>query len=216
MKVFPSVVICLGHKLNVDRSLPPSVMERITEVGEVLRTLPVDSDRACLFTGGDPGRLGVSEGRAMKVAFEKFILPDLIAEGTELSMMCEEASRNTVENALYCRDMLRDIGCQKIYLVSSDYHIPRSQLIFKAVFDLCGIAVVSCPSSTQNRSGALREGSDLPRDVNAWNLREKIDFEMKVVQGINNIIGRYSLGPVDNVSIDSAQVYLSAMYNSLP
>lgn len=211
MKVFPNIVVCLGHKLNVDQSPPPSLLERIAEVSNVLNALPADSDRACLFTGGDPNRLGISEGQAMKLAFEKHASTSAVP-----TILCETASRNTVENALYCAEILKDTGCKAIYLVSSDYHMPRSRLIFKSVFDQNGIDIIPCPSYTQNRSGCLRSGADLPNDVNFWNLRERLDFELRVVPRINDMIGRYNLGPLDNADIDAARVQLCTMYSALP
>lgn len=48
------------------------------------------------------------------------------------SVIEEGKSRNTVENVLYSREILKKLKAKKVCLVTSAYHMPRSILIFKS------------------------------------------------------------------------------------
>ena len=44
-------------------------------------------------------------------------------------------SRDTVGDAFYCLDFFKDIKLKKIHVVTSDYHVNRTRVIFNKIFD---------------------------------------------------------------------------------
>lgn len=53
----------------------------------------------------------------------------------------EKESPNTHHHAVYCRDLLRDAGIERIYLVTHFWHMPRAM----AAFRQAGVEVVPAP-----------------------------------------------------------------------
>ena len=60
----------------------------------------------------------------------------------EEAFLLEERSRNTYENAVYTREMLSEAGINKILLVTSAAHMPRSVKLFEAQ----GFEVIPAPT----------------------------------------------------------------------
>ena len=60
----------------------------------------------------------------------------------EDAFLLEEQSRNTYENAFYTRKMLDEVGINKILLVTSAAHMPRSMRLFEAQ----GFEVIPAPT----------------------------------------------------------------------
>lgn len=46
-------------------------------------------------------------------------------------VLLEKTSRNTLENALYGRDMLQEKGVRSILLITSRYHLKRATILFR-------------------------------------------------------------------------------------
>lgn len=46
-------------------------------------------------------------------------------------VILEKSSRNTLENALYARDLLAEVHIRSIILITSRYHMKRSTLLFR-------------------------------------------------------------------------------------
>jgi len=61
----------------------------------------------------------------------------------------EKASRNTLENALYARELIEKKGIHSITLITSRYHLKRSTLIFRNIFPP-EIAVYPHPVDSKN------------------------------------------------------------------
>ena len=41
------------------------------------------------------------------------------------TIILEEESKNTIENALHCKHIIKIRGINEIFLVTSDFHLPR-------------------------------------------------------------------------------------------
>ena len=85
---------------------------------------------------------------------------------SEAHLLCESASRNTAENALYSARILREAGWHRVVLVSHRTHLFRARLVFR----LAGIAVVGCLGvPSRSVAAALRsvvhEAVALPRSI---------------------------------------------------
>jgi uncharacterized SAM-binding protein YcdF (DUF218 family) len=61
----------------------------------------------------------------------------------------EKASRNTLENALYSRDLIARRNVRSITLITSRYHMMRAILIFRSTLPK-DIAVYPCPVDSRN------------------------------------------------------------------
>ena len=61
----------------------------------------------------------------------------------------EKASRNTLENAIFAREMLVKQNIRSIHLITSRYHMKRSLLIFRSILPK-DIAIYPCPVSVKN------------------------------------------------------------------
>ena len=61
----------------------------------------------------------------------------------------EKASRNTLENAIFAREMLLKQNVRSIHLITSRYHMKRSLLIFRSILPK-DIAIYPWPVSVKN------------------------------------------------------------------
>ena len=62
---------------------------------------------------------------------------------SHIAFMLEEDSKTTVENAIYCREIVDGYGCKDVVLVTNEFHMPRAHLIFKSVFKSCTIHCIA-------------------------------------------------------------------------
>lgn len=87
---------------------------------------------------------------------------DLVREHPGESIILENVSRNTFENALYARDLLERKGVTSIQLITSRYHMKRALLLFRHVLPK-DVAIYPHPVDSRNlhekwwsHSGSLR------------------------------------------------------------
>jgi hypothetical protein len=118
------VVVVLGQSLNPDGT-PPSTLTARIEAAATQWAL--HSEIILLLTGGDPARTGQSEAKVMR----DLLLPLGVADS---SIILEEQSLNTLQNASYCFPILKELNVQEICLLSSEFHIPRAEYLFEAFF----------------------------------------------------------------------------------
>lgn len=111
----------------------------------------------------------------------------------EEALWLETESQNTYENALYCKEILAENEIDRVLLVTSAMHMPRSV----ALFEKQGIEVVPVPvdfnitedQSPQDKTGSLLskivdvipQASNLALTTNA--MKEYLGFFMYKVQG---------------------------------
>jgi uncharacterized SAM-binding protein YcdF (DUF218 family) len=75
-----------------------------------------------LLVGGNPGRAASTDADEMNHVLREF--------GANAEWL-ENASDNTMENALYARRILRETGISRIYLVTHAWHMPRARHAFE-------------------------------------------------------------------------------------
>ena len=78
-----------------------------------------------LSGGSDPQRHAFSEARAMAIFLQDLGVP-------EQALVLEEASRNTLENAVFTAQLLNERGIRHVLLVTSALHMPRALALFAA------------------------------------------------------------------------------------
>ncbi len=92
-----------------------------------------------LVSGGSPSDRAPTLARMMADVLEQ-------AFGVPVAMI-EDRSRNTRENAMFSARILRQHGLQRIFLVSSAWHLPRAV----AAFEQEGLAVTPAPTAFEHR-----------------------------------------------------------------
>lgn len=96
-----------------------------------------------ILTGGhDPQYRATSSAEAMRRFMSALGVPDS-------AMVLEERSRNTSQNAVFTADILARRGIDRILLVTSAIHMPRS----KALFEAQGLEVI--PAATDHEVQAI-------------------------------------------------------------
>ena len=83
----------------------------------------------------------VFAGRPAEAPIIRRFLTDLGVPSGKIIL--EEQSRDTVDNARFCREILHRHGFHHPLLVSSAYHLPRALRAFQA----CGVPVTAVPAN---------------------------------------------------------------------
>jgi uncharacterized SAM-binding protein YcdF (DUF218 family) len=108
--------------------------ERVTEGLRLALRYP---QAKVVFTGGVGGLLSRDEEATRPVA--QFLIDAGVARDR---IVLEGRSRNTYENALFTRDLVKPAPGERWYLVTSAYHMPRAMGLFrKAGFDVVAYPV---------------------------------------------------------------------------
>jgi uncharacterized SAM-binding protein YcdF (DUF218 family) len=98
-----------------------------------------ETGKPLLVTGGKPLGTSLSEAAQMKQVLEQeFNVPVRWAEGD---------SDNTAENARFSRELLKQDGIARIYLVTHAWHMPRAVISFQRA----GFEVVPAPTAYTTR-----------------------------------------------------------------
>lgn len=154
--------------------------ERITEG---LRLALQHPEAKIVFTGGVGGLLSIGEEATQPVA--RFLMDAGVARER---IILEGQSRNTYENAVFTRDLVKPAPDERWYLVTSAYHMPRAMGLFRKV----GFDVVAYPVDYRTRG---------PEDLKR--LFERIPQGlMRLDLGTNEWIGLIAyraLGRIDEV-----------------
>jgi uncharacterized SAM-binding protein YcdF (DUF218 family) len=76
---------------------------------------------------------------------------DIIKDGGEMGdgIALEKVSRNTLENAIYARELLTSRNVSSIKLITSRYHMKRATLIFRSILPK-DVAIYPHPVSSSN------------------------------------------------------------------
>jgi uncharacterized SAM-binding protein YcdF (DUF218 family) len=110
-------------------------LERLRYAAKLYR----ETLKPILVTGGAPLGNYISEAEQMKQVLEhEFNIPVQWTEG---------ASDNTLENARLCRQLLKQAGITRIYLVTHAWHMPRAVQVFQTA----GFQVVPAPTGYTTR-----------------------------------------------------------------
>ena len=94
------------------------------------------------LTGGVGGLLSIGQEATQPVA--RFLMDAGVAKER---LILEGESRNTYENAVFTRDLVKPAPGERWYLVTSAYHMPRAMGLFRKV----GFDVVAYPVDYRTR-----------------------------------------------------------------
>lgn len=143
----PHGIVVLGGAVSPDVSHARKdialneAAERMTAVAKLARDYP---QAKIAFTGGS-GRLfgGATEADFVTALFESFGIP-------RDRLVLENRARNTVENALFTRDLVQPKPAERWLLVTSAHHMPRSVGLFRKA----GFPVEAYPVDFRTRGSA--------------------------------------------------------------
>ncbi|HIJ94911.1 MAG TPA: YdcF family protein [Desulfuromonadales bacterium] len=125
------------------------------------RQEPHKADAIVVLAGGK-GRVeeGVKLFRNLRAAHLFFIGVDPTVRKSDLyrpgrgdpspeNVILEKASRNTLENAIYGRDLIVRSGVRSVLLITSRYHLKRASLLFRNALPP-DVAIYPYPVDTKN------------------------------------------------------------------
>lgn len=128
MKTYKNVLIVLGCAPKRD-GRPSDCM--ISRVRKAINLAKKNNFSKILLSGG-PTR-GVPESEVMRIMMLKFVEPGRI--------ITERHSRTTVQNAVFCWNILKDKRPKKITIVTSRHHMPRVRHIFSKLYSHMGASL---------------------------------------------------------------------------
>jgi uncharacterized SAM-binding protein YcdF (DUF218 family) len=141
----PDGIIVLGGMITPDVSAARHDVvlnesaERVTVVAELARRYP---NARILFSGGS-GALLFDEAKEAE-----FVVRLLESFGiTRARVLLEDRARNTVENAVYAKQVAQPKAGERWLLVTSAYHMPRAVGVFRQA----GFAVEAFPADWRTR-----------------------------------------------------------------
>jgi uncharacterized SAM-binding protein YcdF (DUF218 family) len=157
----PDGIIILGGAIGPEMSAArgePSLneaAERMTVVAGLARQLP---QARIVFSGGNASLFGGGPSEAV------FVVPMLESFGIPAARIeLESASRNTHENAVFARDLIKPKPGERWLLVTSAHHMPRAVGAFRRA----GFPVEAYPVDWRTRS--MRDLAS-PFGMAAWGL----------------------------------------------
>lgn len=126
-----------------------------------LRQRTVSTDAIVVLTGGrgrvEEGIRLYQAGRARRLFLvgvdpsvrKADLFTEKLGERGGEDIILEKASRNTLENALYSRDLIARYEIRSVQLITSRYHMKRAVLIFHSVLPK-DVAVYPYPVDSKN------------------------------------------------------------------
>lgn len=114
------VIVVLGHPANADGTPSPAMQEQVALAAALYRA---GLAPALLFTGG----------AVYNEHVEAQVMADLaVQQGVPAAAAATEAhSRDTVENARYCRQIMQARGWRDAIIVTTPYHVRRASRVFR-------------------------------------------------------------------------------------
>lgn len=240
-------VLCLGLGLYPNGTAKDSLIRRCDKVLEIVRDL-TGTGIPCklILSGGDAVGCNISEARAMfqYISSKVHVHNSLLIPGINgpmqgfscstdhgrCTIVLEEKSKNTIENFLFSSACLPPITGKDfpLYIVSSDYHMPRASLLAKSIlksewhnrFKMIStvsrqwqnsVTITDCQLSSHSGSKSCileksmyRTIKERPIDTEEWYLSEILDWETAGIQRLNAVLLKYGLPLVPSPSIDEA------------
>lgn len=146
------VALVLGARLRDDGTPSPALVRRVEQGVELLKA-------------GAVGHLLMSGGPTSAAGTEAAVMRGLaLAAGAEAGRVAVECrALNTIQNALFCRALLRRHGWRRVLVVTDAFHVPRTRYIFARLgLEVAVTGVRPAQPSAQWWLAHLREVAALP------------------------------------------------------
>ncbi len=167
------IIIVLGAGLKEDGRPGPALTRRSRHAGELWHE---GMAPLVLCTGGQSEYYPRSEAAACQELLRAAGLP---AE----AILLEDRSRSTEENAIYSKQLLDELGLERVVLVSDSYHMLRAGWLFKAY----GIDAYASPVPANRIRGSSSYPYSLAREFLAFNwqlFKELFNIPLTHISGI--------------------------------
>lgn len=128
-----SAVLCLCHEISLTKKgyiLSKDSDERLKKT----RSLTEEKNDIdyLIFTGWNAGSLDLSMAEIMK---KKYIADGNFSGIDESKILLEPLPKDTVGEAVYtAKNIFNEMTPTDLYIVTSDWHMPRAKEIFKSIF----------------------------------------------------------------------------------
>jgi hypothetical protein len=119
-----SILIVLGGPLTDDNKPGIWLKSRLDKAIKIYNQYIFDY---IIVTGGDPSNKNITEAEVMYNYLKDFIPSNKLYKEIE--------ANTTFENAIYTKKMIMNTQIKNIYVLTSDFHINRSEYIFENVFN---------------------------------------------------------------------------------
>ncbi len=128
MKTYKNVLIVLGCAPRRDGRPSACMISRVRKAVQLCRK----NNYSKILLSGGPTR-GVPESEVMRIMMLKFVEPG--------RMITERHSRTTVQNAVFCWNILKDRKPRRITIVTSRHHLPRARHVFSKLYSHMGASL---------------------------------------------------------------------------
>ncbi len=116
------VFVTLGLELNSNGELESEAIQRLQTT---LKAFNNNKNSYIIVSGGNP-KLQITQAKAMKIWLQKHGVP-------KNKIIEENASKNTIENAIYSMNIINKKNFKSVTLITSDTHIRRAYILFQNV-----------------------------------------------------------------------------------
>src|SRR5579871_4287871 len=124
------VLVVLGGPIKSDNTPDIWLKSRLDETLKIVKILKF---KYIILTGGDTKQTGMTEAEIM----EKYLLEHGLECSNDQNIIIKEMkARTTFENAQNTCSLLKSTleNISRIYVLTSDFHVPRSRVIFQHYF----------------------------------------------------------------------------------
>ncbi len=126
---YRNVLLVLGCAPKKDGRPSDCMLSRIRKAVSLYRK---DDYSHVIFSGG-PTKLPIPESEVMRI-----VAMNHIPDGRILT---ERNSRDTVQNAVFCWELLKEKRPRRITIVTSAHHLPRARYIFTRLYSHMGVSL---------------------------------------------------------------------------
>ena len=201
-------IVILGQKLSETGSLSTNCKNRVVRGLELYQEELRQNwnSRCCIIlTGGKTSEFKDSEAKVMKAELLR-VCNDIDVD----NIIMEEQAKNTIENALNCLSIVKSRGIDILFLVTSDFHIPRSEMVFNYVFKGHPCVIRRQPAlSTYKQQHHPRQLPERPANREEWFLSELLEIEANATQALDRDLAKYQVSEHTTVDREKTSLVLA-------
>ncbi|EGC38521.1 hypothetical protein DICPUDRAFT_148822 [Dictyostelium purpureum] len=131
---YDTAIIVLGYSLHPDGMPTQILKERVVLAAQYYAQLQGEGSNIKLILSGKSKATSFEEDQGFNSEAEAMNEIALHNDVPARDIMIENNSTNTAENAKYTLEFLKQHNIQRLFIVTSDFHVLRSQYIFQTVF----------------------------------------------------------------------------------
>ena len=132
-------IMILGYWNHPDGQLPPPTLARLDTGFSVYQQMPTAT---VVVSGGFGDNFNTSP--RPHAEYKAAYLQSRGVSAEQLILL--STTKHTVDEAMTLQQRLQEKGCQKLTVVTSEFHVPRAALIFQHFFDPQLLQMVAAPN----------------------------------------------------------------------